>query len=278
MKFSVFQASHPGGRRINEDRVAHYYTQDAVLLLLADGLGGYAKGDEAARIALRAAAEAFDRLAEPAVPDPAEFLKMALKAGHQRILDYAASMRMPEAPLTTLVAALIQDQRLYWIHCGDSRLYVVRNGQALVRTRDHSWAEYNAQEHLVTGNLSLNLLYTSLGTPKPPMFDMGGPLTLQTGDKLLLCSDGLWNHLNDEEITAALSLAPVRQSATDLVQQACARGVEHCDNVSVVALDWGDADLQGVDVIDTVQMARHGRVTRPINDLPDTQGAALGAE
>ena len=141
MKFSVFQISRRGGREKNEDRMGYCYTRESGLFVLADGMGGHPEGEVAAQIALQTISALFQRQAKPQLKDVQEFLSGALLAAHHQILRYATEKGMIDTPRTTLVAAVLQAGTATWIHCGDSRLYMVRDGDLLTRTRDHSYME-----------------------------------------------------------------------------------------------------------------------------------------
>ncbi|MDR0480111.1 MAG: protein phosphatase 2C domain-containing protein, partial [Burkholderiaceae bacterium] len=239
MKFLVFQLSRQGGREKNEDRMGYSYTRDAALFVLADGMGGHPQGEVAAQIALQVFSARFQREAKPQVRDPATFLANAVMAAHHQIIRYASTRGMMETPRTTVVAGLIQSGRLHWTHCGDSRLYAVRRGQLLTRTRDHSYLEVqNTTGTAIPPDISRNVLFTCLGSTVRPIYDVGGPITLAPGDKVLLCSDGLWSSVNDPDIVHVLSSAPVDQAAPELVAMALDRAGAESDNVTVLALDW----------------------------------------
>jgi serine/threonine protein phosphatase PrpC len=243
MKFAVFQISRKGGRADNQDRMGYCYNGAAALFAVADGMGGHPEGQVAAQIALQAVSSLFQQKADRGFDNPSQFLKDALDLGHREIVAYAAAKQMPEGPRTTLVLALIVNGQISWIHCGDSRLYLARDGLLYARTRDHSYAEH--PELLRPGTEQLvnrNVLFTCLGSPTYPIYDLSRPLTLREGDKILLCSDGLWATVSEEEIVYELWRQPVSQAAPDLVEQALRLGGAHCDNVTVLAVSW-DAEL-----------------------------------
>lgn len=271
MKFSVFQVSRKGGRAKNEDRMGYCYTRESALFVLADGMGGHPDGEVAAHMAVQTAADVFQQYASPLSQSPAQVLQAALMAAHHRILDHARHRGMTDTPRSTLVAALVQDSQLYWLNCGDSRLYLVRDEALVFRTRDHSYAEQQqATDPLRTLSVNRNVLYTCIGSPSRPIFDMGGPRMLQPGDKLLLCSDGLWDNLEEAEIVAGLASAPVRQSVPDLVTRALERGGARCDNVTVVAVDWEDVG-DDEEAVDTVMISRHQMISPLKRELPEPQ-------
>ncbi len=239
MKFSVFQVSRRGGREKNEDRMGYCYTRESGLFALADGMGGHPQGEVAAQIALQTISAMFQRMAKPKLDDVREFLSEALLAAHHQILRHAIDKGMLDTPRTTLVAAVVQDGRAQWIHCGDSRLYMVRDGALLSRTRDHSYLEL--RNMAITPGLervNRNVLFTCLGSPSKPIFDITGPVTLEQGDRILLCSDGLWGSLDDETITRELGRQAVAQAVPDLVEDALRKAGSTSDNVTVVAMEW----------------------------------------
>lgn len=241
MKFSVFQISRRGGREKNEDRMGYCYTRESGLFVLADGMGGHPEGEVAAQIALQTVASMFQRQARPQLPDVQEFLSSALLAAHHQILRYASDKGMLDSPRTTLVAAVVQGGSAHWIHCGDSRLYMVRAGQLLTRTRDHSYLELR-NVPMALERVNRNVLFTCLGSPTKPIYDMTGPVLLEQGDRILLCSDGLWGTLGDEEIAQQLGAEPVSQAVPELVERALRKAGDGSDNVTVVAMDWETPD------------------------------------
>jgi serine/threonine protein phosphatase PrpC len=243
MKFSVFQISRKGGREKNEDRMGYCYTRESGLFVLADGMGGHPEGEVAAQLALQTISALYQKEARPLVADVSEFLTTALLAAHHQIIRYAGEKGMLDTPRTTLVAAVVQGTSATWVHCGDSRLYLVRQGELLTRTRDHSYLEQqNAVGSARTDRINRNILFTCLGSPNKPVFDITGPVTLQQGDKIMLCSDGLWSGLSDADIVRDLATKPVSDAVPDLVEAALREGGEQSDNVTVIALEWETPD------------------------------------
>jgi serine/threonine protein phosphatase PrpC len=250
MKFSVFQISRKGGREKNEDRMGYCYTRESGLFVLADGMGGHPEGEVAAQLALQTISALYQKEARPIVQDVTEFLSTALMAAHHQIIRYASEKGMLDTPRTTLVAAIVQGSSATWVHCGDSRLYVVRNGELLTRTRDHSYLEQQAGAAAANNSalvqrlerINRNILFTCLGSPSKPVFDVTGPVTLQQGDKILLCSDGLWGAIGEGDIVSHLASKAVADAVPDLVELALKTAGEHSDNVTVVALEWETPD------------------------------------
>ncbi|MFM8900423.1 MAG: PP2C family protein-serine/threonine phosphatase [Burkholderiales bacterium] len=252
MRFSVYQISRKGGREKNEDRMGYCYTRDAGLFALADGMGGHPEGEVASQLALQTMAALFQRDCKPKLADPLRFLHESVIAGHHQLLRYATQKALIDTPRTTLVACVLQGNQAYWAHCGDSRLYWVRGDKLIARTRDHSYSELQDTLNQVVPmgeKLNRNVLFTCLGSPGKPVVDTVGPLILQPGDRLLLCSDGLWGTVSDAIITEQLSRNLISESVPELVELALRNGGAKSDNVSVLAVEWEaaeDSESQGV--------------------------------
>jgi len=241
MRFSVFQISRKGGREKNEDRMGYCYTRDAGLFALADGMGGHPEGEVASQMALQTLSAMFQREAKPRLQEPLRFLHDAIFAGHHQLLRYATERALMDTPRTTVVACLLQGNAAYWAHCGDSRLYLVRGDKLLARTRDHSYSELQdslAQVVPLNDKVNRNVLFTCLGSPGKPVVDTVGPVVVQPGDRVMLCSDGLWGTVSDEEITEVLVRMPVSEAVPELVERALKAGGEKSDNVTVLGVDW----------------------------------------
>ncbi len=245
MKFSVFQVSRKGGRQLNEDRMGYSYTRSSGILLLADGMGGHPEGEVAAQLTLQAMSAQYQKQANPEIEDVTAFLTSAVMGAHRQIIKYAIERGMLDTPRTTVVAAVVQDGTATWAHCGDSRLYLVRNGKLVTRTRDHSYMEQPPVGHSASKaaeRMNRNILFTCLGSPTKPVLDISGPIALQQGDKILLCSDGLWGSLSDDDIVRQLSARPVGEAVPDLVESALQKAGVTSDNVTAIALEWETPD------------------------------------
>ena len=245
MRFSVYQISRRGGREKNEDRMGYCYTRDSGLFALADGMGGHPEGEVASQMSLQTMAVMFQRDARPVLRDPRRFLSESILAGHHQLIRYATERALLDTPRTTIVACILQGREAYWAHCGDSRLYLVRGGRLQARTRDHSYSELQETLNGVVplgDKVNRNVLFTCLGSPGKPVVDQVGPIGLQPGDKLLLCSDGLWSSVDDDTITRTLADAPITDAVPELVERALRIAGERSDNVTVIAVEWESAE------------------------------------
>jgi PPM family protein phosphatase len=241
MKFSVFQVSRRGGREKNEDRMGYSYTRGSGLFLLADGMGGHPDGEVAAHLALQSMSATYQKVCDSVIEDVSDFLTDAVMAAHRDILRYALERGMEDTPRTTIVAAFVQGGVAHWVHCGDSRLYMVRGTDVIARTRDHSYQERrpgSSTGPLTAHQANRNILFTCLGSPTKPILEVMGPVPLRHGDKILLCSDGLWGSLTDDEIVLHLGSKPVTQAVPDLVEAALETAGSKSDNVTVIAMEW----------------------------------------
>jgi protein phosphatase len=273
MQFSVYQQSHIGGRKVNQDRMGYSYTRDALLLVLADGMGGHMRGEIAATIALQTLSALFRAQATPYVRKPERFLEDGFQQAHQAILRYAREHGLPDTPRTTIVACLVQHNSAVWAHCGDSRLYWVRRGQVLARTRDHSHIEHLIAKGLAdpaerNSHPDRNKLYNCLGATTPPKVELSRQASLEPGDVLLLCSDGLWGVLPDSEIVHQLSTHTIVQAVPDMIGMATAIAGGRADNTTALAIQWQDAGgasagtpAAGDDSVVSTQMLPEGEVS-----------------
>ncbi|MDC8759283.1 PP2C family protein-serine/threonine phosphatase [Janthinobacterium fluminis] len=255
MQFSVYQESHIGGRKVNQDRMGYSFTRDALLLVLADGMGGHLHGEIAAQLSLQVISQCFQQQATPYVRKPERFLEESLLEAHHAIHRYREQHGLAETPRTTIVACLLQHNTASWAHCGDSRLYWLRGGQILARTRDHSHVEALIAKGLVPASARAthpdrNKLYNCLGASALPKIALSGRASLLPGDQMLLCSDGLWSMLSDEELAARMQAQTVVRAVPDMLGAALALGGRHGDNATALAIMWqGSVVTDGLDSV-----------------------------
>ncbi|MCS6944847.1 MAG: Stp1/IreP family PP2C-type Ser/Thr phosphatase [Sutterellaceae bacterium] len=246
MPFSLAYAlkTDPGQvRPLNEDAVGA--DPDAGLFILADGLGGYNAGEVASTMAVSAllADLPADFLAahQAAQPfDPARTLRERLTALNGAIFRAALNSAAFEGMATTIVVAWFLGDRLWVAHAGDSRLYRLRAGQLEQLTRDHSFSQELLDAGMVTAEEARvlpakNLVTRALGASAeldPEVHEH----SLESGDLILLCSDGLTEMIDTPEIGSVLSATAddVHEAAQRLVKRANEAGGR--DNVSVVVV------------------------------------------
>lgn len=245
MRFSIYQDSQIGGRAYNQDRMGYCFTRESLLMVLADGMGGHLRGEVAAQIALQTAASSFQQAARPLIADPAGFLDLSLKRAHREIQRYQETQRLPECPRTTVVACVIQDGHAWWGHAGDSRLYWTRAGGFVARTEDHSKVQNMANMGLISPeeqetHPERNKVLNCLGSPFEPTIEISGAHQLEGGDRLLLCSDGVWGGVNDKQLSEMLYDGKVDNAVPALIQEAVQTGGANADNATAIAIHWDD--------------------------------------
>jgi PPM family protein phosphatase len=257
MKFTIYQNSRQGPRASNQDRIAYCYSKDAILAVVADGMGGHLHGEIAAEFAVTRLSEAFQRQAQPILADPQRFLQEHILVVHEAIGEEARAHNWPDCPRTTLVAAVMQHDALYCAHVGDSRLYHLRDGRILFRTEDHSKVRLMYRKGLISkdqlrSHPERNKVYNCVGGDTLPQVELAAPRVLRGGDAVLLCTDGLWSLLGSAEIAAALAQGAVTDTVPPLLDLAESRADQHGDNLSVIALNWETP--AGSDVLSTATM------------------------
>lgn len=277
MKFTIYQHSLPGPRPYNQDRLAYSYSKDALLLILADGMGGHRHGEIAAQLAVAAITDAFQNQALPTLPDPAKFLHDQFLKVHDAIHSLAFEHNLEDSPRTTLVAAILQDNMLYYLHAGDSRVYHFRRGQLLFCTEDHSIVQMLIKRGMITPDQASthpekHKVYNCLGGERMPQLEMPQPRDLRDGDTLLLCSDGVWSVLNDKDIAKILHAGSITESVPKLLEIVNALCGPEGDNMSAIGLQWGDRS-NSQEAVSTATMSL-GATTTIIN--PVTHQKPLG--
>ena len=252
MKYTIVQESRVGGREINQDRVAWLATADAVLLVVADGMGGHQQGEVAAQITIDTFCERFRSEAITLLPDPVRFITRTLNQVHQAIVRYTAECRIPShaAPRTTCVACVVQNGQASWAHAGDSRLYLVHGKEqttgGVVRTRDHSVVQRMVDDgtlsHADAASHPLrNRVFSCLGGDELPHVEVSPTVALEDGDLIALCTDGAWAPLGEALVTE-LRRSPLSTSVPKLLDAAEKAAGPRADNLTLLVMRWEAPD------------------------------------
>jgi serine/threonine protein phosphatase PrpC len=228
-------------RQNNEDQYAYWepvadeeFARKGRLAIVADGMGGHEGGQEASRIAVETIQEVF---ADTVDGDPQSLLLAGFQAAHQRIVQYADGHPELHGMGTTATAIALVDHELFYAHVGDSRLYLVRGAGISRVTHDHSYvgrlvqngiissaeAETHPQRHILTAALGAG---GEVSPEAPPQ-----PIALQKGDVLVLCTDGLWSLLSENEIQTIVAGNEPPQACQALIKLTKDRGGP--DNITV---------------------------------------------
>jgi PPM family protein phosphatase len=237
------QVSLLGARETNQDRVSVVVSDQAALLIACDGMGGHAEGERAAVLAQALLTERFNQTTQPLF-DPLGFLHLVLGAAHQKVVATGVGMPLETRPRATCAVCLVQQRSAYWAHVGDSRIYHLRQGRVLTRTRDHSHVEVLVREGVISPDQlqthpMRNFVESCLGGEAlVPEMSLSRRQPLQAGDILLVCTDGLWANLDDASIAAAFA-APdtiLFEALKRLSERAVAHGGAGSDNTSSAVL------------------------------------------
>jgi protein phosphatase len=239
------ERSDPGRdpeKQVNEDACGQRETHLGHLCVVCDGMGGHAAGREAAELALATIFEVFDRAGE--TDAPAVVLRAAIEEASRRIFTMRTSEVAPTPgggrPGSTVVAVLLHAGGTEVAHVGDSRAYLVHEGQIFRLTRDHSMVQQMVDHGLLTpqqaaNHPDANRITRALGMGAEVEVEVRPqPVAQVTGDAFVLCSDGLCDLVQDEEILAIVGSEPPAQAVGKLVDLANARGGH--DNVTVIVL------------------------------------------
>ena len=231
-------------RQNNEDSFGYWEPEDdqqflrkGRLAVVADGMGGYEGGQEASRLAVETLVTVYRDFGGD---DPQEALVEALQAAHEQIRQYSFAHPELRGMGTTCTAAAIVQDALYYVHVGDTRLYLIRDGQITRVTRDHSYVGRLVESGMISqeeaeNHPQRNILTAALGTnPNLIMDSPGQPEPLRPGDVLLVCSDGLWGQVRDSEILDAVENKSAEQAGRELIELARERGGP--DNITVEIL------------------------------------------
>ena len=239
IQYEKGSANRLGDRNKNEDRGLFMEKDGALLLIVADGMGGHEGGELASQEVVNCYQENFEEQNIP-IHDPPKFLEMVMREAHYNLSRIGSDEDPPFYPRTTCVACLIQGNEAYWAHLGDSRLYLLREGEIITRTRDHTYIEELFQNQVISEEEMLshpmrNYVTYCLGGPNElPPVSIGHEI-LAAGDLILLCSDGLWGALNVEDIEKLNGL-PLDTAVNRLAEQAEQISHPRSDNITAVGI------------------------------------------
>ena len=223
-------------REVNQDYV--FATDETIgnlpnLLVVADGMGGHRAGDFASRFTVEVLAEEVQNCKET---HPETILGNSIQAANERLLEEAEKDNRLEGMGTTLVAATIMDHVLYFANVGDSRLYLI-NKEIRQLSKDHSMVEEMVRlggltEEEAKHHPDKNIITRAIGVKQkvePDFFEY----RLKGGDIILMCSDGLTNMVDDDEIFQIVKSArDIVEAVESLIQRANENGGS--DNIGVV--------------------------------------------
>jgi serine/threonine protein phosphatase PrpC len=250
MQYLIGRTSRLGNRESNQDRLAALEQEGTVLLVVADGLGGKKGGALAAQTLVDTASGLFTASSLP-IQDPNQFLTNIMVTAHHNIKNVGAAQEPPLTPGTTAVLCLIQEGVAWWAHVGDSRLYLFRDGLPLYRTQDHSYVEQLYQEGQISldnlqGHPMRNYVTRCLGlTENDPEVTLSNEVHMKTGDILLLCTDGLWDPVDDAQLGMIIVNGRLKDALNLLAERAEQVSYPNSDNITGLAFQLMSLRLSG---------------------------------
>jgi serine/threonine protein phosphatase PrpC len=245
MKIASYGITNVGMKRgQNEDN--YLVNDDLELYMVADGMGGHLGGEFASKMAVTTVEEVVQRLSGPdsthvqGISSPeapyGERLRFAIKEAGRRIFDQALYDESLRGMGTTTVAVLIHDDKAYVAHVGDSRGYFIRGDKIEQVTEDHSLVSEQVKAGILSaddakGHRLKNIITRSVGYQEEVDTDLS-VLELKANDRILLCSDGLSNLVQDQEICDIVTRYSLKEACENLIKLANERGGD--DNITVV--------------------------------------------
>ena len=245
MQIEYAKVSALGDRKDNQDRAAVVVSEDAALLLVFDGMGGHSDGAKAAETGLKVVQDLFMEATQP-IFDPIGFLYVALSRAHDEVVRIGTDVAVDFRPRATCAICLVQEGGAFWAHIGDSRIYQVRDGDVLTRSRDHSHVEVLIQEGAISEEEAKdhpmrNFVECCIGGDAPvPDMSITNRKKLEPGDVLLACSDGLWSGLSDGDMAeiGAPGDNNLVENLKNLSMKALNVNSPYSDNTTGTALRW----------------------------------------
>lgn len=222
------------------------------IAVLCDGMGGFANGEKASNLCASIFFEAFHSFDElPSVPD---FYRSAISLADKEVAEIGTDKgAAPSKSGTTLASVIIQGDLLYWASVGDSRIYMVRDGEILCITQDHNYLML-LNERVKAGTITQEeadndtkkeMLVSYIGMEGVRYVDMNiKPFRLADGDRIILCSDGVYRGLSDDEIRDAVSVdgAEAQSAADALTDLVLSKNYKHQDNASAIVIAYQDSE------------------------------------
>jgi len=238
MIYEYASAENVGDRKEQQDRVAvvaHPASENFVFAVVADGMGGHTGGALASQAVVDAVLPAFSKF-RPGKDVPKDTLRSMIMAAHEKVA--AAGQGYQRDPRSTAVVAMAGPERLVWAHCGDSRLYLFRDGKFEKRTDDHSLVEILFQQGKITEAEMLthperSRLFSSLGGDDPPAIVFGSLEDPEPSDTIMLASDGLWTYFEPFEMAQLISYRTLPDACDRLIALARKRALGNGDNISI---------------------------------------------
>ncbi len=281
LRLDVAQLTDVGRKREhNEDNMAYVIPKDqavmakkGALFIVADGMGGHAAGEVASEIAVDTVSNVYY---QDDGDDAATSLLHAIKRANALIHQRAAENLLRSGMGTTCVSAVLRGNMAYIANVGDSRAYLVRNGQVKQVSQDHSWVAEQVRAGLLTEeqartHAQRNVITRCLGTQPDVDIDVF-PEPLEEHDAIVLCTDGLSGLVSDDEIRRIVAQSAPQESVYHLVERANENGGP--DNITAIVISVQEVGWEPPSVRHPVLAGTNGRDT---GDDTEVLGVLPGA-
>ena len=238
---------------VSKSKILAANKKTRVLGVVCDGMGGMADGGKASQTAIQMMVQGFVQIEKASSVNIPGFFRQGIQAIDKTIYNFPKENGKGSG--TTMVAIIAEDNKLYWASVGDSRIYIIRGGSMKQVTRDHNYW-LRLQEMLAAGQMSQEeamgkrqkeALISFLGIGNVSLMDINTqPFEMQTGDTVMLCSDGITKTLPDEQIKKIITadIVSLEEKAKTLVRAAITNNTHSQDNTSVALLQYRDMEIK----------------------------------
>lgn len=238
---------------VSKSKILAANKKTRVLGVVCDGMGGMADGGKASQTAIQMMVQGFVQIEKASSVNIPGFFRQGIQAIDKTIYNFPKENGKGSG--TTMVAVIAEDNKLYWASVGDSRIYIIRGGSMKQVTRDHNYW-LRLQEMVAAGQMSQEeamgkrqkeALISFLGIGNVSLMDINTqPFEMQTGDTVMLCSDGITKTLPDEQIKKIITadIVSLEEKAKTLVRAAVTNNTHSQDNTSVAILQYRDMEIK----------------------------------
>ncbi len=247
MQHRIVTLSKAGGRKANEDACGYCTVADISCCILSDGLGGHEGGAIASKLSVEHVLEAFEKTPQCSIDN----IKSLMHVGNNAVLnEQIRNTRLNSMRTTTVILTIDSNyKKACWGNIGDSRLYCFRNGHIVEQTKDHSVSQMMVdagylKPEMIRSAPGRNQLFAAMGDNNHFEFEtVSEPFSVCDGDAFLLCSDGLWENIEEKEMERLLNKANSADSwLTMLEAEVLKRGRTGQDNYSAIIVWPTDTD------------------------------------
>lgn len=238
---------------VSKSKILAANKKTRVLGIVCDGMGGMADGGRASQTAIQMMVQGFEQIEKASNVNIPGFFRQGIQVIDKTIYNFPKENGKGSG--TTMVAVIAEDNKLYWASVGDSRIYIIRGGSMKQITRDHNYW-LRLQEMVAAGQMSQEeamgkrqkeALISFLGIGNVSLMDINTqPFEMQTGDTIMLCSDGITKTLPDEQIQKIITadIVSLEEKARTLVRAAVTNNTHSQDNTSVAILQYRDMEIK----------------------------------